>query len=280
MRRRTSLGSFLTDHDLSDAEPALREYGIATLSDIEGMSAADLVAMGLPSELAEKLPGVLATQLATERRESAEAAAAQLAAIQVAEAEPEHEQPISRVSGSYNNVWSKAPSRERAESASWRQGNAAEVVEEPPPPEPERAESADIATICGVCGLKIGTAEAVFALDTLFHAACFVCRYCGWPIEEDDPYVGRSGGAAHRQCHQIAMGEICAVCGKGIRARFMEMDGEKFHLQCFGGEPLRPPKPAEKHEAVANMLEKSMAEGPGEMVLKSEYIAGKLRSSD
>jgi len=277
MKRRTSLGSFLGDHDLSDAESSLREYGIATLSDIEGMSAADLVAMGLPSELAEKLTGVLATHLSTERRESAEAAAAaQLAAMQVAEPEPEPEQPMSRVSGSFNNVWSKAPSRERAESASWRQGNAAEVVEEPPP-EPERAESEDIATICGVCGLKIGQAEAVFALDTLFHAACFVCRHCGWPIEEDDPYVGRSGGAAHRQCHQIAMGEICAVCGKGIRARFMEMDGEKFHLQCFGGEPLREKKVSEKHEAVGNMLEKSMGEGPSDMVLKSEYIAGKLR---
>ena len=48
MKRRTSLGSFLGDHDLSDAESSLREYGIATLSDIEGMSAADLVAMGLP----------------------------------------------------------------------------------------------------------------------------------------------------------------------------------------------------------------------------------------
>ena len=95
----------------------------------------------------------------------------------------------------------------------------------------------------------------------------------------DESHVARDGRPSHRLCHQIAMGEICAVCGKGIKARFLEVDGEKFHLQCFGGDPLRPRKAPDAH-GVAALLEQQFTQGPSEIVLQSEKYAGKqgLRS--
>ena len=91
---------------------------------------------------------------------------------------------------------------------------------------------------CARCH-EILTRQGFQAMGLWFHPGCFLCTQCNGSISVDG-YVNIDGRPFHQHCADryrpavpATADEACSVCNKAMHGRWLVINGQKYHNDCF-----------------------------------------------